>query len=135
MSFPITIRAGSRVALSVSFAPSSTGSSAGTLALSAGVTTAIAVALTASAIATITPAHQVTLSWIPSASLVDGYFVYRSWQAGGPYSRVNSTPVPTPSYTDPNVTGGATYFYVVTAVASNVESGYSNETVATVPSP
>ena len=39
-----------------------------------------------------------------------------------------------PSYTDSSLISGQTYFYVVTAMGTNsVESGYSNEAVATVP--
>jgi hypothetical protein len=79
--------------------------------------------------------HQVTLGWIPSPSLIDGYIVYRSVQVGGPYSRITSAPVALTSFIDANVSGGQTYYYVVTAVASTVESVFSNETTATVPAP
>jgi hypothetical protein len=33
------------------------------------------------------------------------------------------------------VSGGQTYYYVVTAIVATVESAYSNESVAAVPSP
>ncbi len=79
--------------------------------------------------------HKAQLSWVPSPSLVDGYYVYRSSQAGGPYSRITNTPQVLTSYSDTGVSAGQTYFYVVTAVASNVESGYSNEMMALIPSP
>jgi fibronectin type 3 domain-containing protein len=79
-------------------------------------------------------AHSVTLSWTSSASSVIGYHVYRGTQAGGPYTKLNSTPLAAVIYNDSTVQSGLTYFYVVTAVDSNnVESGYSNEISATIP--
>ena len=79
--------------------------------------------------------HEASLNWNPSPSLVDGYMVYRSSQPGGPYVRINSLPVVITSFTDTDVSGGQTYFYVVTALAGTVESAYSNETTAVIPSP
>jgi fibronectin type 3 domain-containing protein len=77
--------------------------------------------------------HSVGLSWNPDASTVQGYYVYRGAQSGGPYSKV-STLLPSTSYTDTAVVSSQTYFYVVTALGTNsVESGYSNEAVATIP--
>lgn len=79
--------------------------------------------------------HEVDLNWIASPSIIDGYFVYRSSQPGGPYSRINDAPVLDTSFVDSDVSAGQTYFYVVTAVASGVESAYSNESEANVPTP
>jgi len=79
--------------------------------------------------------HAVTLTWSPSTSVVVGYNVYRSTQSGGPYSKLNSSPVSVVTYTDNTTLGGQTYFYVATGVnASGVESGFSNEAQATIPS-
>jgi fibronectin type 3 domain-containing protein len=40
------------------------------------------------------------------------------------------------AYIDSSVSAGLTYYYVATAVdSSNVESGYSNQAMAIVPSP
>ena len=67
-----------------------------------------------------------------------GYNVYRGTTSGGESSTpLNSTPINGTTYTDENVTAGATYYYVVTAVASNdvTQSADSNEASATVPSP
>lgn len=82
------------------------------------------------------PQHQVVLSWEASASQdVIGYHVYRSLQSGGPYTRLNAQPVGDTEYTDTAVMANTTYYYVVTAVAENgLESVYSNEAPATVPS-
>jgi fibronectin type 3 domain-containing protein len=91
--------------------------------------------------------HQTTLAWIASPSAVAGYYVYRSDSQGGPYSRI-SDPVVDLGFVDHNVVAGNTYFYVVTAYTvvyplltdgttgtAEVESSYSNETAATIPTP
>jgi hypothetical protein len=75
------------------------------------------------------------LSWTASDSAdVSGYNVYRSGTAGGPYTRMNSYLISGTSYVDYNISGGRTYYYVATAVnSSGQESGYSNQSVTTVP--
>jgi hypothetical protein len=79
--------------------------------------------------------HSVTLHWTASTSgNITGYKVYRATASGGPYSSVTS--VTGTSYVDNSVTGGQTYYYVLTAVDSNdAESGYSTEATAAVPAP
>lgn len=79
--------------------------------------------------------HCAALAWLASPSLVDGYVVYRSSQPGGPYSRITEMPIVLTMYSDNSVSAGQTYFYVVTAVVSGVESAYSNESEATIPAP
>ena len=80
--------------------------------------------------------HTVGLAWADSSSSVSGFNVYRSSTSGGPYTRINSTLLPSTTFTDINVQAGQTYFYVTTAVSSsNVESGYSNQAQTVVPSP
>jgi fibronectin type 3 domain-containing protein len=82
--------------------------------------------------------HDVILSWAASASSgVVGYDVYRGISSGGESTTpLNSTPINGTTFVDGNVTAGATYYYVVTAVASDgVQSAASNETQATVPTP
>jgi hypothetical protein len=74
---------------------------------------------------------QVTLTWNASSS-ANSYNVYRSATSGGPYSPIANN-VATTSYTDTGPTGGTTYYYVVTAVNSFGESGYSNEASAMPP--
>jgi len=85
------------------------------------------------------PTHYVVLSWTASGTAgVTGYNVYRGTTRGGPYStKLNSSLVTETTYTDNAVQAGGTYFYVVTAVASDgvTESAYSDEASATVPSP
>jgi fibronectin type 3 domain-containing protein len=63
-----------------------------------------------------------------------GYYAYVSAQSGGPYTKMNSTPITSMSYTDTAVQAGQTYYFVVTAVnSSNEESSYSAEVSALVP--
>lgn len=85
----------------------------------------------------ITGNHYVTLSWGASTSSgVTGYKVYRGTSAGGPYTLVqSSTTNPALSWVDRNVTSGATYYYVVTAISPAGESVYSNEATAAIPNP
>lgn len=79
--------------------------------------------------------HSATLRWAPSTTPDAKYNVYRANQSGGPYSKINSSAIERTSYVDLSVFGGQTYYYVVTAVsADNVESAYSNEAVAVIPS-
>ena len=80
--------------------------------------------------------HSATLNWDASTSAVVGYNVYRATQAGGPYTKLNSSPTERTSYTDSTVQADLTYFYVVTAVDANgVESVGSNEVQFAVRSP
>jgi hypothetical protein len=82
-----------------------------------------------------TVAHSVTLNWNASTSSnVTGYKVYRGTTSGGPYALL-SAPGKVTSATDNNVTSGATYYYVVTAVSSSAESSYSNQAKAVIPVP
>ena len=55
----------------------------------------------------------VNLSWAPSTDSVVGYNVYRAASPAGPFSRLNSSPVTTTSYTD---TGASSAAYMVRAI-------------------
>lgn len=72
---------------------------------------------------------KVTLSW-DAVTGATGYNVKRSTTAGGPYTII-ATNVSGTSYVDATVTNGTTYYYVVTAVTADGESGNSNEASAT----
>ncbi|HEV7219537.1 MAG TPA: FG-GAP-like repeat-containing protein, partial [Terriglobales bacterium] len=80
------------------------------------------------------PHHQVSLSWDAVVS-VNGYNVYRGSQSGGPYTKINPIVDASPSFIDLSVVAGQTYYYVTTAVNAEIESGYSNEVEASIPSP
>lgn len=76
------------------------------------------------------------MSWQPSASRVKGYYIYRSTRSGGPYQRIHLAGSDETTYVDSDVTAGATYYYVVSAVSlSGTESAHSPEVVAFVPGP
>ena len=75
----------------------------------------------------------VDLAWdANSENDLDGYNVYRSTTAGGPYAQVNAGLVGVNAFTDTGLTNGTTYYYVVTAVdTSSNESADSDEASAT----
>ena len=72
--------------------------------------------------------QQVSLTWAASATATS-YHVKRSTVSGGPYTVV-AMPTTTSS-TDAGLTNGTTYFYVVSALNANGESGNSLEGSAT----
>jgi hypothetical protein len=125
-----TLAPGQTAALNVAFAPSATGSVAGSIAIGSNAGT-LSIALAGSGAQP--SSHSVALSWDPSTSVVVGYNVYRVL-ANGTYAKINSAPVVLTDYTDTQVQSGQTYTYVVTAVdADNVESDYSDPVLATIP--
>ena len=71
---------------------------------------------------------QVSLNWSPVYGAAT-YNVYRSLTSGGTYAQVASG-LASPTYSDPTVTN---YYYVVTAVNSTGESGYSNQAYPAAP--
>ena len=80
--------------------------------------------------------HSVALGWTADTTSVAGYNVHRSTVSGGPYTKVNGAPVTAAAYTDATVSGGQTYFYVVTAVSSTgAESLNSAQVSAVIPTP
>ena len=136
ISLPITIPSGRTVSLILAFRPQSPGTATGGLTLeSSAINSSAQVPVTGTG----TPGveHSVTLSWDPSASEdVIGYNIYRGNQSGGPYSLVNSSPDSNATATDDHVSGGQTYYYVVTTVNSDgLESAYSNQASVVIPSP
>jgi hypothetical protein len=135
LTFPFTLAAGSSQTAAVTFAPSSTGTASGTVSFVSNATNSPAtVALIGSGTAPLQ--HTATLSWQPSTSGIAGYNVYRSSVSGGPYTPLNSTLDITASYADSTVLSGQTYYYVVTEVSSTgMESGYSNQVTAVIPTP
>jgi fibronectin type 3 domain-containing protein len=121
--------------LNVTFSPAAGGSVTGSLVVMSSASNSPAtIALSGTGLQAVP--HSVDLSWMASTSVVAGYNVYRGVQSGGPYSKLNSTPVALTNDIDSTVQAGQTYFYVITAVDSNnVESAYSNEVSAVIPIP
>ena len=132
ISFPVTIPAGQNVPFTVTFAPQTTGTVNGTVSFLSNASNS-ATNETLSGTGVQATLHTVSLSWDPDASTVQGYYVYRGAQTGGPYAKI-STLQPGTSYVDASVSSGQTYHYVVTALGTNSqESTYSNEAVAVIP--
>jgi len=78
--------------------------------------------------------HSVTLNWSAPGSgpTPTSYNTYRSATSGGPYSLLAGG-ITSTSFADFAVNPQQTWYYVVTAVDSAGESGYSNEISASVP--
>ena len=136
ISLPTTLSAGQTTSFTVTFKPAIAGSATGTLSFSSDAANSpTAQSLTGDGTATIQ--HSVDLSWSASTgSGVVGYNVYRGGVSGGPYSKINSALEAGTAYTDSTVASSQTYYYVTTAVDGNgVESGYSNQAQAVIPTP
>jgi hypothetical protein len=130
---PATLAAGQTMVLSVEFSPQSAGQQSGSLVIaSSAPQLTLPLAGTGS---TGSSDHSATLSWDNGDSTAISYKVYRSSISGGPYSPLNSSPLSVTTYKDSTVSAGATYYYVVTETnSSGVESQFSSEVPATVPS-
>ncbi len=125
---------GQSAALNVTFAPAGAGSISGSVTITSDAANPSAsVPLTGTGVS-VTNTHTVTLNWNAPVSNVVGYNAYSSATAGGPYTRLTTTPILGTGYVDSTVVSGRTYFYVVTSIASdNTESVYSTEVAARVP--
>ena len=132
-----TLAPGQQLTFQVTFRPTVTGNSTGSLNVASSSTTSVLTAqLSGSGSNSTATQHTVTLSWSASSSVVAGYNVYRGAGSGGPYSLLNSVVDTNTSYVDSTVVSGSKYFYVTTAVdLLGVESNFSNEVSATIPNP
>ena len=75
-------------------------------------------------------ANSVTLIWNPGTGSPASYNVKRATTSGGTYATIGTSTAPTVTFTD-SVTGGATYFYEVSAVNAGGESANSSFVSAT----
>jgi hypothetical protein len=135
VSSGLTLAAGNSATLTVTFAPSASGTLNGNVTVSSNASdSTVTIALSGAAVQPVS--HSVTLNLTPNSSNVTGYNVYRSSTSNGPYTKLNSPPVTSTMYTDTGVLASQTYFYVGTAVdnAGN-ETAYSNQVSATIPAP
>ncbi|MFQ5428014.1 MAG: fibronectin type III domain-containing protein [Thermodesulfobacteriota bacterium] len=65
---------------------------------------------------------------------VVGYYVYRGTTSGGPYTKLNTTPVTSTTYADSTVAPGTTYYYTVKALDCALkESTVSSPEVTVMP--
>ena len=71
---------------------------------------------------------QVSLTW-NAVTTASSYNVKRGTASGGPFSNIASPSIN--SYTDTSVTNGTTYYYVVSGVNADGESGNSTQASAT----
>jgi len=127
------VKPGQAATLNVTFAPAGTGSLTGSVKLTSNATNSPS-SVTLSGTGVQAVSHSVTLNWTTSASTVSGYNVYTSAVSGGPYTKLNSTPITATTYVDTSVQSGLTYFYVATSVdSSSVESADSAEVSAIIP--
>jgi len=134
ISFPVTIAAGTSVPFTLTFAPQTSGLATGTLSFADNASNVPTETLSGTGVAP--TQHSVSLSWTDSGSGLVGYNVYRGSVSGGPYTKINSALDSTTTYTDTSVLAGRTYYYVTTSVnGSGMQSGYSNQAQAVVPSP
>jgi fibronectin type 3 domain-containing protein len=134
ISLPATLAAGQSTPFTVAFTPQASGATSASLSFSSNAANSPAVqSMTGTGTA---PApHTVDLTWNSSNNAV-GYNVYRSTVSGGPYSMINTSLDGTTAYTDNTVVSGQSYYYVATAVGSDLnESGYSNQAQAVIPNP
>jgi hypothetical protein len=133
LTLPLTLASGQSVPVTVKFSPQTSGAVTGSLQITTSASTTPTTVVLSGTGGTIQ--HSVTLSWAASSSSASGYNVYRSTTSGGPYTKLNSTLLTALTYTDSTVSSGATYYYVVTDLTSGVESGFSNQATAVVPTP
>jgi hypothetical protein len=84
---------------------------------------------------TATGQHSVVLSWGASSTQGVTYNVFRGTTPGGEGTTPITTGVSALTYTDTNVTAGASYYYTVEAVNSAGSSAPSNEASAAIPNP
>lgn len=119
--------------LNVTFDPTTAGAVSGSVGIASNAANSPeSIGLSGTGVTT----HIVALAWTPSTSSgVVGYNIYRG-TVSGTYSKLNSSPLASASYSDSTVQSGQnrTYYYVVTSVDSaGVESTDSNQATAIVP--
>jgi hypothetical protein len=133
MSLPVTLAIGQSTSFNAIFDPVASGNLSGAATVISNATdSSIVIALSGAGAAPVV--HSVSLTWAASASTVVGYNLYSSSHSGGPYTRMNSSPTASLSYSDTDVVSGDTYYFVATAVDSEgTESVYSNQAVALIP--
>lgn len=134
LTLPLTIAAGQSAPFSITFAPQANGTASGSFSFVSNAANSPSTEAVTGSGQTIQ--YTVALSWTASTSAVSGYNVYRGTVSGGPYTKIDASMDTTTSYTDNSVQSGETYYYVTTAVDSaGMESGYSNQVSAQIPSP
>jgi P pilus assembly chaperone PapD len=135
-SVPIKLASAQDATVEVQFSPAETGTSSGTLTVDSNASDpSVVVKLSGAETEENAEQHYVGLTWDASKSAgITGYNVYRGGAEKGPFSRLNALLIGGFNFKDDSVSGGATYYYVTTAVNSEgEESQYSNWAKAIVP--
>jgi hypothetical protein len=134
-SLPLTIPAGGTAAFTLTFTPQASGAASATVSFATNAPGS-PVTESLSGSGTAAPSHAVNLSWSENSSGVAGYNIYRSGTTGGPYAKLDASTDTSTSYTDSSVEAGQTYYYVTTSVgADGMESAYSSQISAVIPTP
>lgn len=130
----VTLAPSQFVTLAVSFNPSGSGKASGMVSLTSSASNSpINLPLSGNGLLA---SHSAGLDWDASASVVVGYNIYRNSASDVAWTRLNSSPVTTTSYTDWDVQSGGFYLYAVKSVSSsNAESTFSKTASVTIPSP
>jgi hypothetical protein len=127
----LTVSPGRTATVSATFSPFTTGSLAGRLTITSNaINSPVTIALSGTGVSSST--HSVALSWTASSSSVAGYNVYVSPSSAGPYSLLNSSPVPSTSFVDTNVLSGDTYYFRITSVSSSYQESAPSAAVQAV---
>ena len=88
LSFPLVVGAGQTLPYSVTFTPQSAGAVTGSLAFASNASNgSVNGQLSGTGVAV--QQHSVALNWSPSSGSVQGYYVYRGAQSGGPYGKIS----------------------------------------------
>jgi hypothetical protein len=135
VSSGLILPAGSSATLNATFAPSTSGTLNGSVAVTSNASNStVTISMSGTAVQPVS--HSVTVDLTPNSSNVSGYNIYRSSISNGPYTKLNSQLLLSTTYTDSTVIAGQTYYYVGTSVdSSGNETGYSNQVSATIPTP
>jgi hypothetical protein len=128
--FPLTIGAGQSLSFNVGFTPQAGGAESGSLSFISNASDSDAIE---SLLGTGTATQYSVNLWWNSTSDVVGYNVYRSGNANGAYTKINSALEPNTAYTDSTVAANNTYYYAATSVnSSGQESARSTPPVQAV---
>jgi len=80
--------------------------------------------------------HSVNLTWTASSDAAENsslaYNIYRASTCGGPFAKLNASPLAATAYLDAAVLPGS-YCYQVTSVLNGAESAPSNQAAALIP--
>ncbi|MFZ5799267.1 MAG: CARDB domain-containing protein, partial [Thermodesulfobacteriota bacterium] len=77
--------------------------------------------------------RAIDLCWDHSPDAAAGYLLFRGLVAGGPYIRVNSSPIPDGCFRDTGLRDGTEYFYVARSLDSFGNESVNSNEVSAIP--